>query len=151
MTDYAAAVPINRRYLKILRASIGIIYLWFGMLKFFRGYSPAEDIAINTINVLSFNLIPTPANIMLLAGWETMIGVLLLSGFWVRAALLSVFVHILCTFTPLFFFPDLSFKFSIYGFTLLGQYIMKNVVILSASILLWQEKSDNKRVQSVNI
>jgi uncharacterized membrane protein YphA (DoxX/SURF4 family) len=148
--DEQTAVSINRSYLKFLRASIGIIYLWFGLLKFFRGYSPAEDLAINTINVLSFNLIPTPANIILLAGWETLIGILLISGLGVRIAWVSVFIHIGCTFTPLVFFPDLSFKYSPYGFTLLGQYIMKNVVILCAAILLWQEKPYIRAEQAVN-
>ena len=140
MENKAGSVQIDRRYLIFLRASIGLIYLWFGFLKFFRGYSPAEELAINTINLLTFKTIPTPANILLLASWETLIGFLLISGIWMRAALISVFIHMACTFTPLIFFPAQSFKYSPYGFTLLGQYIMKNLVILCASILLWQGK-----------
>ena len=144
-------VQISKSNLNYLRISIGLIYLWFGLLKFFRGYSPAEELAINTIDILTFKLIPTPANIILLAAWESLIGILLISGFWVRAALISVFIHLACTFTPLIFFPALSFKHSPYGLTLLGQYIIKNLVILCAAAVLWQKKTPTRNPQSVYI
>jgi uncharacterized membrane protein YphA (DoxX/SURF4 family) len=41
-----------------LRISIGIVFLWFGVLKFFPGLSPGEDLAIQTMKKLSFGLIP---------------------------------------------------------------------------------------------
>jgi uncharacterized membrane protein YkgB len=44
------SVNISSRSVTLLRYSIGIIYVWFGILKFFHGYSPAEDIAIMTIH-----------------------------------------------------------------------------------------------------
>ena len=75
-----ATVSVNRNALLFLRISIGIIYLWFGILKFFHGYSPAEDLAINTINKLTFGLIPEPLNITLLATWECALGILLIVG-----------------------------------------------------------------------
>ena len=134
-----ATVSVSKRSLRILQASIGIIYIWFGMLKFFHGYSPAEDLAINTINKLSFGLIPTPENIILLAVWETTVGVLLIIGKWIRTALVLLFIHMACTFTPLLLFPAASFKFVPYGFTLVGQYIMKNLIIVCAAVVIWQE------------
>jgi len=132
--------PVNRRYLFLLRISIGIIYIWFGALKFFHGYSPAEDLAINTINKLSFGLIPQPVNIILLAVWECIVGLLLVTGKWLRIALIFLFIHMICTFTPLLFFPDVSFKYAPYGFTLVGQYIMKNIIIVCAALVIWSEK-----------
>lgn len=135
-----ATVPIKRNHLSVLRVSIGIIYVWFGALKFFHGYSPAEDLAIQTINRLTFNLVPQPANIILLATWEVAVGMLLIFGVWVKQALVGLVIHMICTFTPLFFFPSLSFQYAPYGFTLVGQYIMKNIIILSAAVVIWPEK-----------
>ncbi|HLG40595.1 MAG TPA: DoxX family membrane protein [Chitinophagaceae bacterium] len=126
-------VYISTRSLTVLRCSIGIIYIWFGMLKFFHGYSPAEDLAINTIHRLTAGFIPAHTSIILLAVWETLLGVLLLLGFQSRKVLLFLLLHMVCTFTPLLFFPELSFKFAPYGFTLVGQYIMKNIIIVSAA------------------
>ena len=129
---------ISSRSLTVLRCSIGLIYIWFGMLKFFHGYSPAEDLAINTIHKLTAGLIPAHTSLILLAGWETLVGALLIVGFQVKKVLLLLVLHMVCTFTPLLFFPELSFKYLPYGFTLVGQYIMKNIIILSAAWVLWQ-------------
>lgn len=137
----SVSIPVNRNLLIILRISIGIIYAWFGVLKFFHGYSPAEDLAINTINKLTFGLISQPVNIILLAIWECVLGICLIAGVWMRTALIFLFIHMLCTFTPLIFFPSVSFKYAPYGFTLVGQYIMKNIIIICAALLLWPNKN----------
>ena len=129
---------ISSRSLIVLRCSIGVIYIWFGMLKFFHGYSPAEDLAINTIHKLTAGLIPAQTSLILLATWETLVGALLILGWQVKKVLLFLVLHMICTFTPLLFFPELSFKYLPYGFTLVGQYIMKNIIILSAAWVLWQ-------------
>jgi uncharacterized membrane protein YphA (DoxX/SURF4 family) len=136
-----ASVLVNRNSLSFLRISIGIIYLWFGVLKFFHGYSPAEDLAINTITKLTFGLIPQPLNITLLAVWECALGILLVTGKWLRTSLILLFVHMACTFTPLLFFPSVSFKYAPYGFTLVGQYIMKNIIIICAALVMWPQKA----------
>jgi uncharacterized membrane protein YphA (DoxX/SURF4 family) len=137
----AERVSVSRRGLVLLRVSIGIIYIWFGALKFFHGYSPAEDLAINTIGKLTFGLIPQQVNIILLAVWECAVGILLITGKWLKPALSFLMVHMVCTFTPLIFFPAVSFKYAPYGFTLVGQYIMKNIIIISAAIILWPQKA----------
>jgi len=135
-----ATVSVNRNALSLLRISIGIIYLWFGVLKFFHGYSPAEDLAINTIEKLTFGLIPQPLNITLLATWECALGILMIAGKWLRTALVLLLIHMVCTFTPLLFFPSVSFKYAPYGFTLVGQYTMKNIIIICAAVILWPKK-----------
>lgn len=136
----SASARVNRSSLTLLRISIGIIYIWFGALKFFHGYSPAEDLAINTINKLTFGLIAQPVNIILLAIWECAVGLLLITGKWIRTALILLFVHMACTFTPLLFFPSVSFKYAPYGFTLVGQYIMKNIIIICAALVIWSKE-----------
>lgn len=139
-----ATISVSRRSLVFLRVSIGVIYIWFGALKFFHGYSPAEDLAISTINKLTFNLIPQPVNIILLAVWECALGILLVSGQWLRPVLVFLFLHLACTFAPLLLFPNISFKFPPYGFTLVGQYIMKNLIIICAAAIIWPPTADKR-------
>ena len=62
----------------LLRVSLGIVFLWFGILKFFPSASPAEQLATRTIDVLSLGLIPAAVSLPLLAGWESLIGIGLL-------------------------------------------------------------------------
>ena len=38
----------------VLRTNVGIVFFWFGVLKFFPALSPAEDLAGRTISALSF-------------------------------------------------------------------------------------------------
>lgn len=136
-----ASATVSRRSLQLLRISMGIIYLWFGALKFFHGYSPAEDLAINTINKLTFGFVPQPASIILLAIWECAVGIALVAGKGVRTALIFLFIHMICTFMPLIFFPSVSFKYAPYGFTLVGQYIMKNIIIICAAMVIWPSRT----------
>ncbi|MCG2459545.1 hypothetical protein K8352_02150 [Flavobacteriaceae bacterium F89] len=123
----------------ILAMSIGIVYLWFGALKFFPHLSPAEDLAVNTIDILDFGLIPSNVAIILLALWETGIGFLLVFNRFRLWALGLAIIHIVLTFTPMFFFPEQIFNKGPFGLTLLGQYIIKNIIIFSILIFLFIE------------
>ena len=51
--------------IKLIRLSLGIIFLWYGMLKFFPILSPAEDLAIKTIDIMFFGLINNTLSINL--------------------------------------------------------------------------------------
>ena len=142
MAYQSKQISVNRQAVNLLRVSIGIIYLWFGGLKFFHGYSPAEELAINTISKITLNLVPQPASIILLAVWECTVGILLIAGRWLKPTLSFLFLHMACTFTPLLFFPSQSFAHAPYGFTLVGQYIMKNIIIICAAMVIWPAKAN---------
>jgi uncharacterized membrane protein YkgB len=134
-------VKIGRRNfsaINIMRISIGIIYFWFGALKFFHGYSPAEALAIKTIHTLTLGMISDQYAIILLAMWECLVGLMLMTGKTVRTALVLLFVHMICTFAPLFLFPQDTFKYAPYGLSLVGQYIIKNIVIIASALVVWQ-------------
>lgn len=126
---------------RLLRWAIGINYFWFGMLKFFDGLSPAENLAKDTIRILTFGLVPDAANLLLLAVWEVGIGFLFLSGKLVRLGAQAAVLHMVFTFMPLFFFPDVSFshEHAPYGFTIVGQYIIKNLVFLASLVVILKE------------
>lgn len=125
-----------RHGMGLLRVSLGIVFLWFGALKFIPGLSPAADLATRTIEVLSFGRIPPEVSIQILAVWETLIGLGLILGVFLRATLLLLFLQMLGTITPLFLFPAEAFLHVPYAPTLEGQYIIKNIVLLSAGIVI---------------
>src|SRR5262245_29832008 len=89
----------------LLRSSVGVVFFWFGVLKFFPTLSPAEDLAGRTISALSFGLIVPAVSVPLLAAWECAIGLGLITGQFLRATLIMMFVHMSGTVTPLFLFP----------------------------------------------
>jgi uncharacterized membrane protein YkgB len=130
----------------ILSIAIGIVYLWFGALKFFPHLSPAEDLAKNTMNLLTFGWIPSNVSIILLAIWETALGFLFITNCCRRFAIWAALIHMVCTFSPLFFFPEASFTQNAFTFTLLGQYIVKNLIIIGALWVLYQYDITRKEI-----
>ena len=122
--------------IKFLRISLGIIFFWFGLLKFFHGVSSAETIATKTISVLTFGLIEPSVSLIILAVWETMIGLGLLFNKFLREILLLLFLQMIGTITPLFFFPAETFKIFPFVPTLEGQYIIKNLILISAGFAI---------------
>ncbi len=125
-----------QRGLDLLRISIGVVFFWFGILKFFSGLSPAEGIAVQTIEVLTFGLISESVILYGLGLWEVAIGVGLLFKLFMRETLLLLFLQMIGTFSPLFLFPAEVFHVFPYSLTIEGQYIVKNIVIVSAGIVL---------------
>ncbi|MBP7693417.1 MAG: DoxX family membrane protein [Anaerolineales bacterium] len=119
-----------------LRVSLGIVFFWFGVLKFFPGLSPAQDLAARTIETLSFGWVPPAVSVPVLAAWECLIGLGLITGRFMRATLLLLILQMLGTVTPLALFPAETFTRFPYAPTLEGQYIIKNVVLVSAAVVL---------------
>jgi len=120
----------------VLRFGLGIVFLWFGALKFFPGASPAEALAARTIEVMSFGLIGPSVSLPGLAVWESLIGLGLLTGRYLRATLFLLALQMLGTLTPLLFFPDETFSIFPFAPTLEGQYIIKNVVLIGAAMVV---------------
>lgn len=125
-----------RHAIALLRVSVGIVYLWFGLLKFFPGMSPAQDLAARTIAALSFGIVGPSISVPLLALLETIIGVGLVSGRYLRATLLLLLAQMAGTVTPLLLFPHETFTSFPIAPTLEGQYIIKNIVLVSAAVLI---------------
>lgn len=122
--------------LTLLRWSIGLVFFWFGMLKYFEGLSPAQDLAIHTISIVTFGLIPDTVIIYGLATLEVLIGVGLIFKIFMRITLLMLFLQMAGTFLPVFLFPGEVFNVFPYSLSLEGQYIIKNLVIISSGIVL---------------
>ena len=117
--------------LTLMRVSLGVIFFWFGALKLFPNMSPAEDLVRNTIYFVDPNLF-----IPVLAVWEMLIGIGLITGVFMRLTLLLLFLQMPGTALPLLLLPDVCFTVFPFGLTLEGQYIIKNLVLITAGIVL---------------
>ena len=134
--DIQITAWLARHGITILRVALGIVFLWFGLLKFVPGVSAAEDLAGRTIDLLTFGLIDPSVSVVILAGWESLIGLGLMTGWQLRATLLLLVLQMLGTLTPLVLFPAETFARLPYAPTLEGQYILKNVVLIGAGLVI---------------
>ncbi|MFL5310910.1 MAG: hypothetical protein ACJ79H_10700 [Myxococcales bacterium] len=120
----------------LLRISLGIVLSWFGALKFVPLASPAAGLAAATVGKLTFGLLDPRAALLLLAVWETAVGVALVAGIYLRAAIWLLLLQMAGTLTPLALFPSLTFTSFPFAPTMEGQYILKNLVLISAAIVV---------------
>ncbi|TVQ87222.1 MAG: DoxX family membrane protein [Bacteroidetes bacterium] len=146
-------MAVNGIYM--LRISVGIIFFWFGFQKFFPGISSAEDIATRTIDVLSFGIVQAPYSMPILATWESLIGLGFITGKYLRTTVILLYLQMAGTIFPLFVFPDETFYMVPLVPTIEGQYILKNIILITAAmvILAWdqgriiaKDKNDRKKV-----
>ncbi len=127
--------------LDVLRISLGIIFFWFGMLKFFPGVSPAEQLVKNTVYFIDPEIFIT-----ILALWETLIGLGLIFNKFMRATLLLLFLQMPGTALPLIILPEVVWKSFPFVLTIEGQYIIKNLVLIGGGLVL----GGNVRNQNTN-
>jgi len=114
-----------------LRYSLGLIYIWFGILKPF-GLSPAQELVENTVywfdNPKTF--------IPILGWWEVVIGLTMCIKPLIRVSIFLLFIQMPGTFLPLILLPEVCFNNFPFGLTLEGQYIIKNLIIISAALVV---------------
>lgn len=125
-----------RHGVTVLRVGLGIIFLWFGALKFIPDLSPAEDLATRTIGTLSFGLIGADLARIMIAALEVLIGLGLVTGRFLRAVIALLFFQLVGTFTPVLLFPREVFQILPIAPTLEGQYIFKNLVLVGAGLVI---------------
>jgi uncharacterized membrane protein YkgB len=127
---------LARHSLKFLRIGMGIVFLWFGALKYFPSLSPAEDLAGRTIDVLTFGLVPASVSLPLLATLESLIGLGFLTGVSMRLTLALLAFQMAGALSPLVLFPNEVFHQLPLAPTLEGQYILKNLVLIGAGLVI---------------
>ncbi|MEZ0610327.1 hypothetical protein ACAW74_17560 [Fibrella sp. WM1] len=118
-----------------LRIALGIVFLWFGILKYFPDLGMAERLAARTFEVLTAGHMTSATSLPLLATWECAIGLGLLTGRLMRTTLFLLFAQMIGTMMPLILFPAETWRHPFVP-TLAGHYIIKNIVLISAGILL---------------
>lgn len=134
--DVRITATLARIGIPVVRVALGVVFLWFGVLKFFPGVSPAETLAARTIEMLTLGAVKPAVSLPVLAAWESAIGIGLILNRGMRAVLFLLAVQMLGTFTPLLLFPAETFTVWPLVPTLEGQYIIKNVVLIGAAMVV---------------
>ncbi len=121
--------------IRLLRYSLAVIFIWFGILKPL-GISPAAELVKNTIYWMPVFSPETWVDIV--GWWEVIIGITFLFKKTVRLAILLLAFQMIGTFMPLVILPEVTFQTAHipYGLTLEGQYIIKNLLIISAALVI---------------
>jgi uncharacterized membrane protein YkgB len=113
------------------RVALFIVYFWFGLLKVI-GYSPAgplvEELLKKTIPFLTANQF-----IFYFGCLEMLIGVLFLIPKFSRVVIFILAIHMITTAGPLVMLPQIAWQ-TWFVPTLEGQYIIKNLLIISTAI-----------------
>ena len=128
--DRSIANWMGRWGLPTLRIALGIVFVWFGGLKMF-GVSPAAELVAATVYV-----VPPELFVPVLGVWEVLIGICLLYRPLIRLGILLLFLQMPGTFLPLVLLPEVTFTTIPYGLTVEGQYIVKNLVIIGAALVV---------------
>ena len=117
-----------------VRISFAIIFFWFGILKPL-GLSSAIPIVEATVSWLPF--IEPEVWVNIIGWWEVTIGISFLFKKTTRIAIGLLFSQMFGTFMPLIFLPEVVYQNNnVFIPTLEGQYIIKNLMIISAALVL---------------
>ncbi len=125
------------------RFSLFLIYFWFGILKPL-GLSHANEL-VHTLFQHTFlsSFFSAQQFIFLFGLFEVLIGIFFLFPSLTKLSVFLTFFHIFTTFLPLFILPQITWS-SLFVPTLIGQYILKNLAILSLVSLLFLESKKEK-------
>lgn len=118
------------------RIALGIIFLWFGLIKFLPVVAPIDLLAEKTLSILTFHLFRPETCLHLLAAFECVIGFGMLTGRFLRLTVALLFLQMLGTFTPLVLLHRETWIHFPLMPTFEGQYIIKNIVLISAGIIV---------------
>ncbi|MDP4012321.1 MAG: hypothetical protein Q8R00_01835 [Candidatus Nanoarchaeia archaeon] len=120
-----------------LRYSLAVIFIWFGILKPL-GFSPALDLVTKTVYWF-----PPETFVPILGWWEVIIGICLLYKPLIRLGIFLMAIQMAGTFLPLILLPEIVYtNGNPFYLTLEGQYIIKNLVIIGAAMVIGSHARD---------
>ncbi len=117
---------LDKHGMVMLRVSLAIVFIWFGGLKIV-GLSPAQELVEQTVFWF-----PPQYFVPFLGFWEVAMGIGLLFKRLIPYTVIPLLFHLACTFLPLVILPDVCFDTVPYQPSLVGQYILKNFVLIAA-------------------
>jgi putative oxidoreductase len=122
---------LDRIGVPLLRISLGVVFLWFGLLKIF-DVSPVSSLVAKTIYWFDPDLV-VPA----LGAVEVFVGACLLAGRLMRIALPLLVLQMAGTFLVLVLLPGVAFRDgNPLLLTVEGEFVVKNLVLLSAGLVV---------------
>lgn len=131
--DSTTITLAKRVLIPAIRFSLFVVYFWFGILKLV-GSSPANPLVANllekTLPFLTFEQFIIGFGI-----YEILIGILFLIPKMEKIAVALLLPHMIMTTGPLVFLPQITWQ-SMFTPTLEGQYIIKNMLIISGALAI---------------
>jgi len=122
----------------LIRIPIFIIFFWFGFLKIIN-LSPAQNLVIDTVYWMPFFKAETWT--IIIGYWEVLIAVFFLFKRTTFIAMVLLLLQMTGTFLPLIILPEVTFQGSNPLLpTLEGQYIIKNIIIITAALIIGGSK-----------
>lgn len=127
---------LARNSVRLLRISMGSIILFFGLLKYFPGVSPAEHMVETVSRTLTFGLAPDRPVMYLFATVECLIGVSLITRIGLRVVIYPMALWAVGILSPLVLMPTELFSGPDHMPTLEGQYVLKDIILLTATMVI---------------
>lgn len=129
--DEKAIWLMSRYGILALRISLGVIFVWFGVLKVI-GDSPVYDLVASTVY-----LVPPEFFVPFLGFWEIAVGLGLLTGFALRPTLVFFLMQMAGTFLVLVVKPEVAFQgLNPLLLTTEGEFVVKNIVLISGALVV---------------
>lgn len=120
--------------LMLMRISLGFVFLLFGVLKFIPDASPAEGLSVRTMEKLTFGLLEGDAARLVVATAEVLVGISLLTGLYLKAGVILLGFVMIGVMAPLVLFTGELFSGPGHAPTLEAQYVIKDIVLVTAGI-----------------
>jgi len=117
------------------RLALFIIFFWFGILKVF-GLSPAGPLVNALVEVMFGDFVSPESFLIYFGAFEAITGFLILLPKWERITFAILLAHFIATMMPMFVLPDITW-YAPFAPTLTGQYIIKNLALLSIGLFLY--------------
>ena len=135
-----AAAVVRPFSLHLLRISMGVVFIWFGLLKV-ADATPVGDLVAGTVPWLDRAWF-VPA----LGAVEAILGVALLVGRLLTAVCAVLAAHLAGTFLVLIMQPQLAFQDgNPLLLTTIGEFVVKNLVLISAALVLASKLRDSRQ------
>lgn len=115
----------------VSRIALFVVFFWFGILKVL-SLSPASPL-VSDLLAQTLPFLSPECFIVWFGAFECLIGITFLIRGLERISIALLVVHMITTFGPLVFLPEIAWTQSFVP-TLEGQYIIKNLVIIALGI-----------------
>ncbi len=122
----------------LVRIPLFVIFFWFGFLKIIN-LSPAQNLVIDTVYWMPF--FEAESWTIIIGYWEVLIAILFMFKRTTFFAMVLLLLQMTGTFLPLIILPEVTFQNSNpFLPTLEGQYIIKNIIIITAALIIGGSK-----------
>ncbi len=121
---------------KFARISMAIIFIWFGTLKVL-GLSPAEQLVLDLLRE-TMPFLPESGFLLGFGIFEVLVGIGFLIPKLTKFITIAFGIHMVTTFMPLVILPAATWH-QLFVPTLIGQYIIKNVALISLTYIIYKQ------------